>query len=100
MIPLSVLHPTPVKIDKTPADAQRDSCELAQHVDNWGYNRLWVTEHHNMTGVATPDRMSKGDLEWHAAGWEGTLITDRATPCDAVSNQRAKPNMQNSSSCD
>jgi luciferase family oxidoreductase group 1 len=53
MFPLSVLDLVPVKIEKTPADALKESLELAQHADNLGYRRYWVAEHHNMTGIAS-----------------------------------------------
>ena len=53
MFPLSVLDLVPVKVDKTPADALKESLELAQHADSLGYKRYWVAEHHNMTGIAS-----------------------------------------------
>jgi len=37
----------------TPADALRNSLDLAQHVERWGYQRYWVAEHHNMIGIAS-----------------------------------------------
>src|SRR6185503_4256614 len=36
-----------------PADALRKTLDLAQHAERWGYNRLWLAEHHNMTGIAS-----------------------------------------------
>ncbi|PHS16321.1 MAG: LLM class flavin-dependent oxidoreductase [Kangiella sp.] len=53
MFPLSVLDLVSVKNNKTPADALKESLELAQHADDWGYRRYWVAEHHNMTGIAS-----------------------------------------------
>ena len=53
MIPIAILDPTSIKVGETAADALRNSRELAQHADDWGYERLWVTEHHNMPGVAS-----------------------------------------------
>ncbi len=53
MFPLSVLDLVSVKENKTPADALKESLELAQHADEWGYCRYWVAEHHNMTGIAS-----------------------------------------------
>jgi luciferase family oxidoreductase group 1 len=53
MFPLSVLDLVPVKINKTPADALSESLELAKHADDLGYQRYWVAEHHNMTGIAS-----------------------------------------------
>ncbi len=53
MIPLSVLDLVPVRVDDTPADALHNTLELAQHCERWGYQRYWMAEHHNMTGIAS-----------------------------------------------
>lgn len=53
MIPLSVLDLVPVKINKTPADALKESLALAQLADKLGFQRYWVAEHHNMMGIAS-----------------------------------------------
>jgi luciferase family oxidoreductase group 1 len=37
----------------TASDALRNSLELAQHAEQWGYNRFWLAEHHNMIGIAS-----------------------------------------------
>jgi luciferase family oxidoreductase group 1 len=50
---LSVLDLAPVPRDATPAEALRRSLDLAQHAERWGYNRYWLAEHHNMTGIAS-----------------------------------------------
>jgi luciferase family oxidoreductase group 1 len=50
---LSVLDLSPVGQGSTPAQALRNSTELAQHVERLGYVRLWVAEHHNMPGIAS-----------------------------------------------
>jgi luciferase family oxidoreductase group 1 len=31
----------------------RNSLDLAQHAERWGYNRFWLAEHHNATGIAS-----------------------------------------------
>jgi luciferase family oxidoreductase group 1 len=49
----SVLDLAPVVRGATPADALRNSLDLAQHVERWGYRRYWVAEHHNMIGIAS-----------------------------------------------
>ncbi|MBM7703580.1 LLM class flavin-dependent oxidoreductase [Metabacillus iocasae] len=49
----SVLDLAPVIEGATPADALRNTLDLAQHVEKWGYNRYWVAEHHNMAGIAS-----------------------------------------------
>ena len=49
---LSVLDQSPVASGQTPAEALRNSLELAQHVDKLGYTRLWYSEHHAMDLLA------------------------------------------------
>jgi luciferase family oxidoreductase group 1 len=50
---LSVLDLAPVPQGFTPADALRNTLDLARHAEAWGYNRYWVAEHHNMVGIAS-----------------------------------------------
>lgn len=49
----SVLDLSPITEGNTAADAFRNSLDLAQHAENWGYNRYWVAEHHSMPGIAS-----------------------------------------------
>jgi luciferase family oxidoreductase group 1 len=51
--PLSVLDLAPVSDGSTPADALRNSLDLAPRVEQLGYTRHWVAEHHNMPGIAS-----------------------------------------------
>ena len=51
--PLSVLDLAIVAEGSEPADALRNSVELARHVERLGYTRHWVAEHHNMPGIAS-----------------------------------------------
>ncbi len=53
MIPLSILDLAPVFEGSTPADSLKNSLDLAQHAEKWGYNRFWLAEHHNMVGIAS-----------------------------------------------
>lgn len=53
MIPLSVLDLAPIIEGATAADAFRNTLDLAQHAERWGYNRFWLAEHHNMPGIAS-----------------------------------------------
>jgi len=53
MIPFSVLDLSPITQGAAPADAFRNSLDLAQHVERWGYHRYWLAEHHNMPGIAS-----------------------------------------------
>lgn len=52
-IPFSVLDLATVIAGKTPADTFKNSLNLAQHAEEWGYNRYWLAEHHNMISVAS-----------------------------------------------
>lgn len=49
----SILDLAPVPHGSTPSDALRNSLDLAQHAECWGYTRFWVAEHHNMAGIAS-----------------------------------------------
>jgi luciferase family oxidoreductase group 1 len=51
--PVSILDLAPVPEGSTPGQALRNSLDLAQHAERWGYNRYWLAEHHNMTGIAS-----------------------------------------------
>ncbi|GAB3434578.1 LLM class flavin-dependent oxidoreductase [Flindersiella endophytica] len=64
-MPLSVLELAPVGTGQTSTDALRAATELAQRVEDLGYHRFWVAEHHNMPGVAST---SPGVLIAHVAG--------------------------------
>ena len=52
-IKFSTLDLVPVREDGGPAQSLRNSLDLAQHVERFGYNRFWVAEHHNMDGIAS-----------------------------------------------
>ncbi|MCP3064529.1 LLM class flavin-dependent oxidoreductase [Myxococcus sp. K38C18041901] len=53
MIPFSVLDLSPIRQGSDAADALRSTLDLARHVERWGYQRFWLAEHHNMTGIAS-----------------------------------------------
>jgi len=53
MIPFSVLDLSPINQGSTAAQAFNNSKELAQKAEALGYNRYWLAEHHNMTGIAS-----------------------------------------------
>jgi luciferase family oxidoreductase group 1 len=50
---LSVLDTAPVWEGSTPAQSLRDMVDLARHVENLGYQRYWVAEHHNTLSIAS-----------------------------------------------
>ena len=53
MLALFVLDLAPVAEGSTPADALRNSVELARTVERLGFHRHWVAEHHDMPGIAS-----------------------------------------------
>ncbi|MUT66927.1 LLM class flavin-dependent oxidoreductase [Paenibacillus sp. NEAU-GSW1] len=69
-VPLSVLDLAPVVIGATAADALRNSLDLAQHTEKWGFNRYWLAEHHNMPGIASS---ATAVVIGHIAGGTSTI---------------------------
>ncbi|RLA44960.1 MAG: alkane 1-monooxygenase [Gammaproteobacteria bacterium] len=53
MIPLSVLDLSPIIEGGNASDSLRNSLDLAQHVERWGFKRYWLAEHHGMPGIAS-----------------------------------------------
>lgn len=52
-IPFSILDLVPVLQGNTPADSFKNSLDLAQKAELYGYKRYWMAEHHNMAGIAS-----------------------------------------------
>src|SRR5690349_814238 len=52
-VKISLLDLAFVPEGATPAIALRNSLDLAEHAENWGYARFWLAEHHNMIGIAS-----------------------------------------------
>ena len=53
MARLSVLDLSPIIEGGDAALAFRNSVDLAQHAEKWGYDRYWLAEHHNLPGIAS-----------------------------------------------
>jgi luciferase family oxidoreductase group 1 len=51
-IRLSILDQSPVKKGSSAEEAVRQTIELAQKAEQWGYHRFWFSEHHNITTIA------------------------------------------------
>jgi luciferase family oxidoreductase group 1 len=51
---VSIIDQSPVSAGSTPADALRNSIELACLADRLGYERYWIAEHHAITALASP----------------------------------------------
>ena len=52
-IPFSILDLVPVLAGNTIAQSFSNSLSLAQKAEQYGYKRFWMSEHHNMEGVAS-----------------------------------------------
>ena len=69
-IKYSVLDLAPIADNQTPVDAFSNSVDLAKHAEEWGYNRIWFAEHHNMDGIASS---ATAVLIGHVAGKTSTI---------------------------
>jgi luciferase family oxidoreductase group 1 len=49
----SILDLAPVPVGGTIQQAYRNTLDLAQHAERWGFTRFWLAEHHNMPGIAS-----------------------------------------------
>jgi len=45
-VPLSILDLVPISAGSDAATALRNTIELAQRAEQWGYRRFWIAEHH------------------------------------------------------
>lgn len=52
ILKLGVLDQSPVRSGATPADAVKETVQLAQAADRLGYGRYWLAEHHATDGLA------------------------------------------------
>lgn len=53
MIPLSILDLARIREGSNAKEALDNTRDIAVHAEKWGYNRIWVAEHHNMPGIAS-----------------------------------------------
>jgi len=53
-IPISVLDLAPVPSGRSPGEAAIATLGLARRVDDLGFDRYWLAEHHNTPGMACP----------------------------------------------
>src|ERR1035438_435339 len=70
MIPLSVLDLSPITQGSDAAHSFRNTLDLARHVEQWGYRRFWLAEHHGMPGIASA---ATAVLIGHIAGGTSTI---------------------------
>src|ERR671912_2676444 len=67
---LSGLALPPAPEGSSPGDPLRNSADLARHVEDAGYKRFWLAEHHNMPGIASA---ATAVLIGHVAGGTTTI---------------------------
>jgi luciferase family oxidoreductase group 1 len=53
MIPFSILDLAPIAEGSDAAQSFRNTLDLAQHGERWGFHRYWLAEHHGMPGIAS-----------------------------------------------
>jgi luciferase family oxidoreductase group 1 len=53
MVRVSILDLAPICLGSDATTALRNTLDLAQHAERWGYQRFWLAEHHNMPGIAS-----------------------------------------------
>lgn len=50
---ISALNLVPVRAGTNASQAIEDMVDLAEHIDGSSYQRYWISEHHNMTSIAS-----------------------------------------------
>lgn len=70
MIPFSILDLSPIIQGSDAAQSFRNTLDLAQHAERWGYQRYWLAEHHGMPGIASA---ATAVLLGHVAGGTATI---------------------------
>jgi luciferase family oxidoreductase group 1 len=70
MTAYSVLDLSPIAQGSDAAQSFRNTLDLAQHAERWGFNRYWLAEHHGMPGVASA---ATAVLIAHVAGGTSTI---------------------------
>jgi luciferase family oxidoreductase group 1 len=53
MIPFSILDLSPITAGSGAAQSLKNTLDLAQHAEKYGYLRYWLAEHHGMPGIAS-----------------------------------------------
>ena len=51
-LPVSVLDLVGMRPDESAGNAIARTVDLARHVEEWGYKRFWLAEHHSIAGLA------------------------------------------------
>jgi len=70
MIPFSILDLSPIAEGSKASASFRNTLDLAQHGERWGFQRYWLAEHHGMPGIASA---ATAVLLGHVAGGTSTI---------------------------
>ncbi len=70
MIPFSILDLAPIAAGSNASESFRNTADLAQHGERWGFRRVWLAEHHGMPGIASA---ATAVLIGHVAGHTKTI---------------------------
>lgn len=61
-VPLSILDLSPIPEGADTATALRNTVDLAQHAERWGYKRFWVAEHHFVSVASSSPAVLIGQI--------------------------------------
>lgn len=61
-VPLSILDLSPISQGSDAATALRNSVDLAQHAERWGYKRFWLAEHHFVSVASSSPAVLIGQI--------------------------------------
>lgn len=61
-VPLSVLDLSPISEGSDAATALKNSVDLAQHAELWGYRRYWLAEHHFVAVASSSPTVVVGQI--------------------------------------
>src|SRR5471032_1603813 len=70
MIPFSILDLSPIAEGSNASASFRNTLDLAQHGERWGYQRYWLAEHHGIPGIASA---ATAVVMAHVAGGTSTI---------------------------
>lgn len=61
-VPLSILDLSPISEGSDAATALRNTVDLAQHAEAWGYKRYWMAEHHFVAVASSQPTLVIGQI--------------------------------------
>jgi len=61
-VPLNILDLSPISTGADASTALRNTVELAQHAEQWGYKRFWIAEHHFVAAASSSPALLVGQI--------------------------------------